>query len=421
MVLFLISFILLMVVGVPIAVSMLGSSLLYMILNNLDPVIAVQRTFAGINSFVLLAVPGFTLAASIMNTAGITTRIFNFADKCVGHLTGGLGHANILASVIFSGMSGSATADAAGLGAIELEAMRKAGYPDDFSLAVTGASAIIGPIIPPSIPMVVYAVAASESVGKLFVAGVVPGLIMALGMSAYVYFHCKRSGYKPGKRATRHELWVSIKEGFWSLMAPVFILGSIVLGIVTPTEAAIIAVVYAIILGFCYKTITFRGLWGFLKNTMRTIAPVLLILTSASLFAYILALEQIPQKLAVLFLSISGNKYVFLLIVNIFLLIVGCFMDSTAAIIILTPVFLTVLGAYGISPIHFGVIMVINIMIGFVTPPVGVGLYVLASISDTKFEKIVKCMIPYILVLIALVLIFSYVPGIVTFLPDLLL
>lgn len=417
MLLFLISFIVLMVIGVPIGVSMFSSSILYIINNGINPVIAVQRIFAGTNSFVLLAVPGFVLAASIMNTGGITNRIFNFADKCVGHITGGLGHANILASVIFAGMSGSATADAAGLGAIELRAMKNAGYPDDFSIAVTGASAIIGPIIPPSIPMVVYAVASSTSVGKLFMAGVIPGILLALSMSIYVYFYSKKKGFATREKASKKELFKAIKEGFFSLMAPIIILGSIVIGICTPTEAAIIGVVYSLILGFCYKTVSVRNLWKFLVDTMRTVAPVLFILCGASLFAYVLAIEQVPQLLANKFMAISPNKYVFLLIVNALLLIVGCFMDSTAAIIILTPVFMPVIKAFGIDPIHFGIIMVVNIMIGFVTPPVGVGLYVLSVISKVRFEDIVKCMIPFIIVMIIMVLIFSFVPSIATFLP----
>ncbi len=418
MALFLISFILLMVVKVPIAISMFGCSMIYLVANGLNPVIAVQRILAGTNSFVLLAVPGFMLAANIMNTGGITSRIFNFADKCVGHITGGLGHANILASVIFAGMSGSATADAAGLGAIELKAMREAGYPDDFSIAVTGASSLVGPIIPPSIPMVVYAVAANQSAGRLFVAGVVPGLIMAFGMSCYVYFSCRRMGYKPGRRATFPEFWKALREGFFSIMAPVFILGSILAGAVTPTEAAIVAVVYAIILGLCYRTIVVRDIWRFLKGTMDMITPVLLILSSASLFAWILAMEQVPQAAANLFLSLTADKYVFLVIINVLLLIVGCFMDTTAAIIILTPVFLPMLKTYGIDPVHFGVIMVVNIMIGFLTPPVGVGLYVLSVVSGVKFESIVKCVLPYIILMIVLVLLFSFFPAVVMFLPN---
>ena len=413
-------FIILLILKVPIGFSLFGSSVIYFITHGLNPLIAVQSILAGPNSFTLLAVPGFILAAAIMNTGGITKRIFNFSEKSVGHITGGLGHANIMASVIFAGMSGAAIADIAGLGAIELKAMKDAGYDEDFSLAITGASSLIGPIIPPSIPAVLFAVAASESVGRLFVAGFVPGIIMALSLALFVYFECKRRNFKPHKRASVKELWIAFKEGFFSLLSPVFIIGAIIIGVVTPTEAAMVAVVYAIILGLFYKSISLKDLPIFFRQTLRTTISVMIIVSSASLFGWILASEQIPLKLAHMFITGFSNKYILLLIINVFLIIVGCFMETSSAILILTPVFLPLIKTMGIDPVHFGIIMVLNLMIGLLTPPVGLGLYTLSIISDVPFEKIARSIFPYIILMIILLFIFTYIPGIVMFLPNLL-
>jgi tripartite ATP-independent transporter DctM subunit len=372
------------------------------------------------DSFPLMAVPFFILAGAIMNSGGITERLFSFANRVVGHITGGLGHANILASIIFSGMSGTAIADAGGLGAVELKAMKDAGYDEDFSLAVTGGSSIIGPIIPPSVPAVVFGVIAGVSIGRLFIAGVVPGLIMGLAMGILVYFQSKNKNYPKQKRATLKELWASLKESFFPLLTPVVIIGGILVGIFTPTEAAIIAVIYSLILGIAYREITLKDMPRFLRETANTTIAVMFIVAAASVFGWILASEQIPQKLSQFFITAFPNKYVALLVINIFLLIAGTFMETIAALTILTPVLMPVILNLGIDPVHFGIIMILNLMIGLLTPPVGMVLYVLSGVSSVPFEKISRAVMPYLIVLIITLLIFTYVPQLVLFLPNLI-
>ena len=417
----LVSFFVLIIVRVPISFALLISSLLYLIGTGINPVVAVQRMAMGIgDSFPLMAVPFFILAGNIMNSGGITRRIFDFANKCVGHVTGGLGHANILASVIFSGMSGTAIADAGGLGAIELKAMKDAGYDEDFSLAITGASSIIGPIIPPSVPAVVFGVIAGVSIGKLFIGGVIPGFIMAFAMGLFVYFESKRKNYPKTKRATFRELAFSVQESFFTLMTPVIILGGIIGGVFTPTEAAMIAVIYSLILSFAYKEIGIRDIPRLLLETVNSTVSVMLIVSCASLFAWILASAQVPQMLASFFLDTLPNKYVALLVINVLLFIAGTFMETISAITILTPVLMPVVVNFGIDPVHFGIVMILNLMIGLLTPPVGMVLYVLAGVSKVPFERIAKVVTPYIVVLSIVLMVITYVPDLVLFLPNLL-
>ncbi|MDY0092770.1 MAG: TRAP transporter large permease [Candidatus Vecturithrix sp.] len=410
----------LLILRVPVSFSLLISSVLYLITHDIPPVAAIVRMAMGVgDSFPLLAVPFFILAGSIMNSGGITRRLFTFADTVVGHITGGLGHANILASIIFSGMSGTAIADAGGLGAVELQAMREAGYDEDFSLAVTGASSLIGPIIPPSVPAVVFGVIAGVSIGRLFVAGFIPGVIMGLVMSIFVYFQSKHRGYPKNQRATFRKLMQALKESFFALLTPVVIIGGILVGVFTPTEAAIIAVVYSLILGFAYREITWKDIPRCLKETADNTVSVMLIVACASIFGWILASAQIPQKLSLLFLAYVPNKYLALLLINIFLLIAGTFMETISALTILTPVLMPVVNGLGIDPVHFGIIMILNLMIGLLTPPVGMVLYVLAGVSRVAFEDIAKAVVPYLIVLIITLLIFTYIPQIVLFLPNL--
>jgi len=355
-----------------------------------------------------------------MNSGGITRRIFDFANKAVGHITGGLGHANILASVIFSGMSGTAIADAGGLGAIELKAMKEAGYDEDFSLAITGASSIIGPIIPPSVPAVVFGVIAGVSIGKLFIAGIIPGIIMAFAMGIFVYVESKRKNYPKTKKATSTELAIAVKESFFTLMTPVIILGGIIGGVFTPTEAAMIAVIYSLILSFAYKEIGIKDIPRLLLETINSTVSVMLIVSCASLFAWILASAQVPQMLASFFLDTLPNKYVALLVINLLLFVAGTFMETISAITILTPVLMPVVVNFGIDPVHFGIVMILNLMIGLLTPPVGMVLYVLAGVSKVPFERISRVIWPYIVVLSIVLLVITYVPDIVLFLPNLL-
>ena len=303
----LVSFLLLMILGCPIAFCLLCSGTIYFMTNHMALIMVVQRLTEGANTFTLLAVPGFILAGNLMNSGEVTDRIFDFCGKLVGHITGGLGHANILASVVFAGMSGAAIADAGGLGAIELKAMHDAGYDDDFSLAVTGASSLVGPIIPPSVPAVVYGTVASVSIGRLFMAGAVPGAIMAIAMCAMVYIISKKRGYRKEEWCGFRALLHSFRRAFLSLLTVVVILGGILAGIFTPTEAAIIATFYAIFLGFFYRTLTLKKLLAALKEASETTCTVMMIVCGATIFCYILSFERFPQMVANLFLTYVDN------------------------------------------------------------------------------------------------------------------
>ena len=413
----LVSFLLLMILGCPIAFCLLCSGTIYFMTNNMALIMVVQRLTEGANTFTLLAVPGFILAGNLMNSGEVTDRIFDFCGKLVGHITGGLGHANILASVVFAGMSGAAIADAGGLGAIELKAMHDAGYDDDFSLAVTGASSLVGPIIPPSVPAVVYGTVASVSIGRLFMAGAVPGAIMAIAMCAMVYIISKKRGYRKEEWCGFRALFHSFRRAFLSLLTVVVILGGILAGIFTPTEAAIIATFYAIFLGFFYRTLTLKKLLAALKEASETTCTVMMIVCGATIFCYILSFERFPQMVANLFLTYVDNKYMALFVINVFLVFVGMFMDSSPSIIILTPVFLPVVTAFGVDPVHFGIIMILNLMIGLLTPPVGMVLYVLSKVSSVPFERICKATVPFIIMFYIILQFITYVPQITLALP----
>ena len=413
----LVSFLLLMILGCPIAFCLLCSGTIYFMTNHMALIMVVQRLTEGANTFTLLAVPGFILAGNLMNSGEVKDRIFDFCGKLVGHITGGLGHANILASVVFAGMSGAAIADAGGLGAIELKAMHDAGYDDDFSLAVTGASSLVGPIIPPSVPAVVYGTVASVSIGRLFMAGAVPGAIMAIAMCAMVYIISKKRGYRKEEWCGFRALFHSFRRAFLSLLTVVVILGGILAGIFTPTEAAIIATFYAIFLGFFYRTLTLKKLLAALKEASETTCTVMMIVCGATIFCYILSFERFPQMVANLFLTYVDNKYIALFVINVFLVFVGMFMDSSPSIIILTPVFLPVVTAFGVDPVHFGIIMILNLMIGLLTPPVGMVLYVLSKVSSVPFERICKATVPYIIMFYIILQFITYIPQICLALP----
>lgn len=413
------TFVILIMARAPIAFALLISSVAYLTHYGGVPLrVVTQRMAAGPDSFPLLAVPLFIMAGSLMNTGGITERIFDFARTLVGHWTGSLGHVNILASIIFSGMSGAAIADAGGLGVIEIEAMRAEGYDDEFSVAITAASSTIGPIIPPSIPMVVYGVVAGVSVGGLFIGGVIPGLLMALSLGIMVYYYAVKRNYPKHPRATLPELWQSLKSSFLPLMTPVIIIGGIFTGVFTPTEAAVVAVIYAAILGtVIYKELTLQDLHRILLDTVETTASVMLIVATASIFGWILAREQIPQLVAAGLLGVTRNPYALLFLINIFLLIVGCFMETTAALTILIPVLLPTVTSVGVDPLHFGLVMILNLMIGLLTPPLGMVLNVLVSVSKVPFEDVARATIPFLVPLIVVLFLITYIPGLVLWLP----
>lgn len=420
---FVLLFILLMILGCPIAFSMVLSSLFYILLvGHIDFIIIPQRLSGGLDSFPLLAVPLFLLAGTLMNEFGITERIFVLAQALVGHITGGLGHVNVLASMIFAGMSGSAIADAGGLGAIEMEAMNKAGYRRDFSAAITASSSIIGPIIPPSISMVIYGVIASVSISKLFAGGLIPGILMGVSLMIVIYYRASSGKEKcpVTSRSSIKGILKGIKVSFLPLLAPGIIVGGILLGIFTPTEAGGVAVVYTIILGLYYREITAPGLIAALKKTFLSTATVLFLIAGGSVFAWLIALAKLPEHFAELLFTISSNKYVILLLINIFLLIQGFFMSATAGVVIVAPMLLQVGQTIGVDPIHLGVFLIINLMIGIITPPVGMVLFTVSEVAGIKVEAVIRAILPFYLPLVITLLAVTYFPQLVMFLPSLM-
>lgn len=410
-----------LLVGFPIYACLAGASFLYVLLDrNLSFMIAVQRMVTAPNSFTLLAVPFFILAGQIMNNGGVTTRIFRFAKTQVGHFHGGLGYVNVVSSIIFAGMSGSALADAGGLGMVEIEAMRKENYDEDFSIGVTAASSIIGPIIPPSIPFVIYGAAAGVSIGGLFIGGILPGLLMALTLFVMVYITAKKRRYTLTKRASFKEGFRAFTSSFLALCTPVVIIGGIWGGFVTPTEAAFISIIYAFIVTIVvYKELTFSSIPGLMIETIKIVAPAIMIVASANLFGWIMNYAKVDRYLIDILFSISQNKYVILLIINILLLILGMFLEVVSAIMLLLPILAPAVALLGVHPVHFGIILVINLMIGLLTPPVGFVLYVLSSAAKAPVYKVFRYIAPWIIpLLIALVLI-TFIPGITMWLPKL--
>jgi tripartite ATP-independent transporter DctM subunit len=414
-------FLLLLVIGVPVAISLAGSSLIYVMLEGVQPhLVVLHRMIGGIDSFPLLAIPFFIMAGSLMNSCGITNRIYDFALALVGWLKGGLGHVNVVGSVIFAGMSGTAVADAGGLGNIEIKAMRDHGYSVDFAVGITGASSTIGPIIPPSLPFVIYGVMANASIGKLFAAGVIPGLVMALTMMIMVTWYAHTRGWHRDAKFSVVALWQTFKKAFLPLLTPIILVGGMTTGIFTPTEAAIAATAYAIILGMAiYRTLSFKKLIKVSMETAETTALILLIVAGASIFGYLITLTKVTDNVSALVLSITTTPWIILLLVNIFLLIVGCFMETIAAITILVPVLLPLMDKIGVDPVHFGLVMVLNLMIGLLTPPVGMVLYILARVAGISFERTTKACLPFLIPLLISLALVTYWPAMVMFLPNL--
>ncbi|MDZ5460793.1 TRAP transporter large permease [Azohydromonas lata] len=456
------SFLALMLVGVPVAVAMAGASLLFILVSGSVPdIVVAQRMIAGIESFPLLAVPFFILAGNLMNIAGITGRIYNFAVALVGWMRGGLGQVNIIGSVIFSGMSGTAIADAAGLGSIEIKAMKDHGYDTEFAVGVTAASATLGPIIPPSLPFVIYGMMANVSIGALFLAGVLPGIFMTLLMMFTVAWFARRNNW--GGDVAFHwgrlggatleiaivlafpmAVWLMTKAGVspnlaagigfvallaldWkfnfsavmALMAPVILIGGMTMGWFTPTEAAVAAVIWALFLGLVrYRSMTLRTLAKATFDTVETTASVLFIVTAASIFAWLMTTTQAAQILTDAILSITDNKWVFLLLANLLILFVGCFIDTIAAITILVPILLPIVLKLGIEPIHFGLIITLNLMIGLLHPPLGMVLFVLARISKLSVERTTMAILPWLVPLMGALIAITYIPQITLWLPQ---
>ena len=454
----------LMASGLPVAIAMAGSSLLYILgSGTLPPFAVVHRMIGGIDSFPLLAVPFFILAGNLMNNAGITNRIYNFALALVGWLKGGLGHVNVVGSVIFAGMSGTAIADAAGLGTIEIKAMTDHGYSKEFSVGVTAASATLGPIIPPSLPFVIYAMMANVSVGALFMAGILPGILMAVLMMITVGYYAHKNNWGADVKfsATRLgkalietavvagwpvAMWVLIQhmglpaqatvfaglivlfaadkifdfQAVLPIMTPVLLIGGMTTGIFTPTEGAIAACVWAMILGLAwYRTLSWKMFVKVCLDTVETTATVMFIVAAASIFGWLLTATRVTDAVTAWTLSFTHTPWVFLLLVNLLLLFVGCFLEPTAAITILVPLLLPIAKQLGVDPVHFGLVMVLNLMIGLLHPPMGIVLFVLARVANLSLERTTMAILPWLVPLLLSLLLLTYVPQISLWLPRL--
>ncbi len=420
--LFLCALLALVLSGMPVGFSMGVTSLIVIVVDRgIDSIpygIVAQRMIYGVNSFPLLAIPFFLLVGRLMNTAGITDRIFSFCNSLIGHIRGGLGHVNILASMIFAGMSGSAVSDAVGLGQMEIKAMKDAGYDPEFSAAVTAASATIGPIVPPSIPMVMFGVLGNVSVGSLFIGGLIPGVLMGLFMMVTVSVIAKRRHYPVRTRASARSVVRATGKAFFPLLSPAILIGGIWLGMFTPTEAAAVAVLYSLFLGVVlYREINFKTLIKVMREALDDTAILLFIISAASLYGWFLARYQITITIAESIMALTQDPLWILLIINVFLLVVGFFMESLAAINILTPILIPIALKAGIDPIHFGVMMVLNLMIGLITPPVGMVLYATQRVAGIPFERLQKAVLIFFIPLIVALLCITFFPPLTTWLP----
>lgn len=417
---FLITFIILLILGVPISISIGVSAALGCVVLDYPILVVGQKMISGIDSYLLIAVPLFILAGNLMNAGKITEKIFDFAKQLVGWVPGGLGHANVVASIIFAGMSGSATADAGGLGTIEMEAMTKNGYDKEFSAGVTAASSIIGPIFPPSIPLIIYGSIASVSVGKLFLGGVVPGLLLGVAMMIYIYVVAKKRGYQRFPFSLR----ALVKQFFGSILSlitPLIILAGFTTGWITPTEASSIAVIYSFLVAvLVYKSIGFKEFRKCLLESAVTSANTLFIIGCSTLFSYIMVKEQMSAVIADFILGISSNPYVIMLVLNVLLLLLGMFMEPGAILTLMLPVLIPIVNGLHIDLVHFGVVLVLNLMIGQVTPPFGVCLFIISDVAKIKLERMYKAIMPFLAPVLIVLLLCMYVPQLVLFLPNML-
>ena len=411
----------LIVVGFPVAIS-IGLSAVISLLTSGYPLIVIgQKMVTGIDSFTFIAIPLFILAGELMNFGKITDKIFNFAKANVGWIPGGLAHANVVASVIFAGMSGSAIADAGGLGTVELKAMRDSGFDDEFSSAVTAASSTIGPIFPPSIPFVIYGGIASVSIGKLFLGGILPGLAMMIALMVMIFFYSLKKDY-PRSTFSLKVLGVEFVKAIIPLLTPVIILSGFVTGVFTPTEASAVAVFYALIVGaLLYRELSFSKLLEALKNTAVTSANVIFIIGTATLFSFILTNEGFTKIVSATLFSISENPIVVVLIINLFLFILGMIMEPGAILIMVLPILLPVVEQLSLDYVHFGVMIILNLMIGQITPPFGMCLFTISQVGGVPIKNLSHSIIPFIFPLVIVLLLTIFFPDIITWLPSILI
>jgi tripartite ATP-independent transporter DctM subunit len=415
------AFLALFVLGFPVVLAIGIPCIVYVFANGLPIDLIAQRTLYALDSFPLVAVPVFLFVGSLMNSAGISRYIYKFADTVTGRLPGGLAQVNIFGSLIFAGMSGSALADIGGLGRIEIDAMRGKGFTAQFAAAVTSASAIVGPIFPPSIPLIIYGTVTGVSVIQLLLGGILPGLLCVLMLMLMTAWLAIRRNYPRSPRwPTWGELWRDFKPAFPAIVAPVILIAGMLAGFFTPTEIASVTVLYAMLISsLFYRELTWKGVLDAAYETIRASAGILLIVAVAALFGWILSVEQVPQQLTELMLAISTNPYVLLLIVNVLLILVGMFLDSTTAILVIAPIIAKPLIAAGVDPVHLGMVVVFNLMIGLLTPPMGLALFLVADIAKVSMKDVLQEMLPYYLPLGITLMLITYVPGLTTWIPRL--
>ena len=414
-------FLVLLLIGVPIAFSLGLSSLFYLFTNNIPLTVISQKFYSGMDSFTLLCIPGFMLAGALMNGGGITRRILNFCNSFLGHFRGSLALVNIVASMVFAGISGTAIADVCSLGSMLIPAMVDDGYDDDFSVAVTAASSVVGPIIPPSVPMVIAGSCVSISVGKMFQAGIIPGILLGMALCIPTYILSVKRKYPRHDRAGWKVRLETTKDAIWAMLMPVILLGGILSGVFTPTEASIVTCVYALVVGvFVYKEIQITDVPRIVWENIRACASIIVLIGLANVFAYILTAERIPQMVANSILSITDNRIVVILLINVVLLFVGMFMESLAAILITFPVLLPVATAVGMEPVHFALMAILNLMLGLTTPPVGMCVCTGAQIGKISAFKAFKATIPFLATSLIVLMLVSFIPQLTLWIPSIL-
>ena len=414
-------FLVLLLIGVPIAFSLGLSSLFYLFTNNIPLTVISQKFYSGMDSFTLLCIPGFMLAGALMNGGGITRRILNFCNSFLGHFRGSLALVNIVASMVFAGISGTAIADVCSLRSMLIPAMVDDGYDDDFSVAVTAASSVVGPIIPPSVPMVIAGSCVSISVGKMFQAGIIPGILLGMALCIPTYIISVKRNYPRHDRAGWKVRLETTKDAIWAMLMPVILLGGILSGVFTPTEASIVTCVYALVVGvFVYKEIQITDVPRIVWENIRACASIIVLIGLANVFAYILTAERIPQMVANSILSITDNRIVVILLINVVLLFVGMFMESLAAILITFPVLLPVATAVGMEPVHFALMAILNLMLGLTTPPVGMCVCTGAQIGKISAFKAFKATIPFLATSLIVLMLVSFIPQLTLWIPSIL-
>ncbi len=415
-----VSFLLLMTMGIPIGFAMAISSLIALFTHATPLFVVVQRMITSVDSFSLMAIPFFMVAGELMDSGGISRRLVRFANACVGSVTGGLGMTCVLSSAIFAGISGSASVDTAAIGTIMMPSMIKNGYPKGYAASLQACAGALGPIIPPSLIMIIYGTITGLSIGELFMAGAIPGACIAVGLMIVNYFMAKKEGIKPEGKFRMKELAASFIDSIWALIAPFIVIGGILGGVFTATEAGVILAVYSFVVGlFVYKEYKIRDLPRILRKAATTTSMIMIIVAGASVFGWILASQQFPELAAAFLLSLSDNPHVIMFLIVVFLFIVGCFVETIAAAVILIPILSTVGMQFGYDPIHFATVIAICLVLGGITPPVGVLLFITQAIAKITMKEVLKYLLPFALVPWIVVLVLAYVPGMATFLPSL--